>query len=428
QDNLEGITQKGYKLIDSGQIENGIKLVKKAAEKSYTKAQLYLGKHYSIGDSLPIDFKKSVMWLTKASKQGNSEAKFRLAFMYAEGKGIPINELEAIRLVKEAAKNGYKDAKESLRIYESEITLKVQTVLRAKGYYHGKIDGKWGKKSARALITFLNEKHINSNGDIDKVALDSLGIQHSILGNSKLEEIAQKGYKLINKGEVEAGIILVKKAAEKNYCEAQMYLGLQYSLGKSVPIDLEKSIMWLTKASNQGNSEAQLFLAQMYASGEGVNVNVDEALKLLEESANSGNKKAKKILSGYKKKYATKSKKDDLPTYEEIESRLNKSNNKILHNESIAKVIFYKHDTGEMAILYKKSSNNYDYNMILLKEGKHISHFVDLGNVIATEEEYIAKKVNQFISIKSSSKNVIDLRYDTPTKIEGREIMSCNYS
>jgi len=424
--NLEVITQKGYKLIDSGQVDAGIKLLVEAADKDYSEAQLYLGRLYSFSKLIPIDLPKSIMWLTKASNQGNSDAQLLLALMYAEGKGVPINDVESVKLLKKSAKNGNKDAKDWLRIYESEIKVKVQKKLKLKGYYTGKIDGKWGKKSRLALSMFLKDKNINSNGDINNIALKTLGISQSILSN-KFQDYLEKGIKLIKSGKIDEGINLVKKAAENNYSDAQLCLGLLYSIGDNVPKDLEKSIMWLSKSSKLGNSVAQYQLALNYFNGEGVPVNTSEALKLLRKSANNGNKKAKDLLLSYERSKENETKRKDFPTYEQIESLLLKTNNKVENKEN-TKVGFLKLDSGDIGIGYMKSPNGYDYNMILLKEGIYMTHCILLGETVGSDSEVVVKKVNQFIYNESSNKKVIDLRHDTPTKLELREIMSYHKS
>jgi len=53
----------------------------------------------------------------------------------------------------------------------------IQSVLKQRGYEPGKIDGKWGDKSKAALINFLNDNRITSNGEISEKALDLLGFQ-----------------------------------------------------------------------------------------------------------------------------------------------------------------------------------------------------------------------------------------------------------
>ena len=67
-------------------------------------------------------------------------------------------------------------------------------------------------------------------------------------------------------GDLEA----LKKAAEQGDVEAQISLGIMYTKGKGVPVDIAQTVYWFRKAAEQGDAKAQFSLGVMYALGEGV--------------------------------------------------------------------------------------------------------------------------------------------------------------
>ena len=59
----------------------------------------------------------------------------------------------------------------------------------------------------------------------------------------------------------------IKSKANHGDANAQLTLGLLYSLGKRVPVDHKKELYWYQKAADQGNANAQLMLALSYKDG-----------------------------------------------------------------------------------------------------------------------------------------------------------------
>jgi peptidoglycan hydrolase-like protein with peptidoglycan-binding domain len=52
----------------------------------------------------------------------------------------------------------------------------IQKALADKGYYHGKIDGKWGPVSISALQRFQTKQGLENEGKITALALIGLGL------------------------------------------------------------------------------------------------------------------------------------------------------------------------------------------------------------------------------------------------------------
>ena len=75
---------------------------------------------------------------------------------------------------------------------------------------------------------------------------------------------------------------------------SQYNTGINYSLGRGIPFEIEKAVYWYTRASDQGHSKAPFNLGILYAKGEnGLNQDLSIALGYFELSAYRGNKQAK---------------------------------------------------------------------------------------------------------------------------------------
>jgi len=52
----------------------------------------------------------------------------------------------------------------------------VQTALRQSGLYQGKIDGKWGPLTKRAVTAFQQQKKLPATGTLDQQTLTAMNI------------------------------------------------------------------------------------------------------------------------------------------------------------------------------------------------------------------------------------------------------------
>lgn len=93
-------------------------------------------------------------------------------------------------------------------------------------------------------------------------------------------------------------------SAEQGDAEAQLLLGLNYSLGdiEGIPQDDEKAVYWLTKAAEQGNADAQFEVAGNYLKGLGVDRNWEKVNYWLNKAAEQGHEKAQESLNMFKMK------------------------------------------------------------------------------------------------------------------------------
>jgi TPR repeat protein len=78
---------------------------------------------------------------------------------------------------------------------------------------------------------------------------------------------------------------------------SQYNTGINYSLGRGISAEIQKSVYWYQRASEQGHSKAPFNLAIIYAKGKSVNQDLPAALEYFEISAHRGNLNAKLFLN-----------------------------------------------------------------------------------------------------------------------------------
>lgn len=108
--------------------QEGLKLIRYAAEKGNQHAQLRLGAIYFAGEGLKTDRKKGCVWFQKSADQGNAQAQFNYGYsLMTDHK----NDVDGSKYIKQSADQGYSNAEFRLgKYYETHKNLK-----DAKKYY-----------------------------------------------------------------------------------------------------------------------------------------------------------------------------------------------------------------------------------------------------------------------------------------------------
>lgn len=87
---------------------------KRNAEHGSAMAQFQLGRHYELGQDVPVDMKEAVRWFDTAAQQGYPDAQYYLGMLTLYGIGVEKNEVLGQSLVKAAAGQGHADARRAL--------------------------------------------------------------------------------------------------------------------------------------------------------------------------------------------------------------------------------------------------------------------------------------------------------------------------
>lgn len=244
------------------------------ANNNDAKAQSYLGKCYSEGLFVDIDYNKALFWLNKALEQDECEAYNRLGVMYYYGFGVEKNENKSVELYKIAISKGSNVAKANLGI----------------SYLLG--SGNLTKDQNKAFNLFLDSANNNCPIGIFQLALCYLygrGVEKdSSLASKYLQDASNLNYGPAN---YKIGVMyeeenLYKQAFEyfiKNkddYKACQYKVGYYYKYGLITKQDYQKANEYLIKACKQNFALAIYELANSYEFGYGVDIDYNKTIEL----------------------------------------------------------------------------------------------------------------------------------------------------
>ena len=94
-----------------------IQVIRIEAEKGNPRAQTELAMEYILGNELPEEPEKAVVWLLKAAKQDYADAQYLLGNCYKEGEGIKQNFEEALKWYREGASQNHREAQWELGLH-----------------------------------------------------------------------------------------------------------------------------------------------------------------------------------------------------------------------------------------------------------------------------------------------------------------------
>jgi uncharacterized protein len=109
-----GSYEDGLAADRRGEHLEALHLFREAADRGDAQAQFNLGRMFSHGEGVPVDYGAALSWYRKAASQGNAGAQFSLGLMYQLGQGVPRDIAEAMGWYLKAAQQGYASAQVNL--------------------------------------------------------------------------------------------------------------------------------------------------------------------------------------------------------------------------------------------------------------------------------------------------------------------------
>lgn len=215
-----------YALRSNAMESDGLKWMKKSAEKGYARAQFWLGVAYTEGNLADSDQdpEESKKWFMKSFKQGFPMAKV-WCYYYGVGNIEPDKDKSWNELIK-SARAGWVDSQFFLSLVYMEVgPLKFRDV---------------DKDEEKAL--YWMETAANNGYELAQLA------------------VAQKYY---SESKDEVAIKWLKKAAIQGNPEAQLRLAEAYYKGRGVEKDLEEAKKWAQNAADQGLPIAKDFIKEI---------------------------------------------------------------------------------------------------------------------------------------------------------------------
>ena len=259
-------------------LDQAISLYEKIANQGYAEAQYRLGFIYEKGISVYQDIKKAIYWYEKASNNGHADAQDRLGLIYYKDKNYKDYD-KAKELFEKAAIQDHPNSLYCLGImynfgygvpqdytkafYYFDKTapkLSWSKYYLAELYYNG-YGVEWDYEKARDLY----QKAMKEDYHLGEVKLVKLQEREKQLLRQK--NSLKKTLDNIKPGNKQA-IIALQQLAFLNIPEAQYHLGVLYAQGIIFQKNIEKATILLTKAAQQGYKEAEEYLQNMKSSND----------------------------------------------------------------------------------------------------------------------------------------------------------------
>lgn len=102
--------------ISAGRSQEGVALLRGAADRGFAMAQYRLAKLYERGEGVAADLATARLWTERAAAAGNRRAMHDLGVYFARGEGAPLDEAAAFRWFRQAAELGVADSQYNLGI------------------------------------------------------------------------------------------------------------------------------------------------------------------------------------------------------------------------------------------------------------------------------------------------------------------------
>jgi localization factor PodJL len=106
----------GLQRLAAGRTQDGVGLLRRAADRGFAMAQYRLAKLYERGEGVQADLVVARQWTERAAAAGNRRAMHDLGVYFARGEGAPLDEAAAFRWFRQAAELGVADSQYNLGV------------------------------------------------------------------------------------------------------------------------------------------------------------------------------------------------------------------------------------------------------------------------------------------------------------------------
>jgi uncharacterized protein len=262
-----------------------------AVELGHADANYFLGRFYSLGDNVSLDFDKAIYHYVQGYDMGSYKCGFQLGIMYQNGVGVA----KDLETSSEYFKKTYE-----LLLHEANNNDIVSMHIMGTYYYYGFYVQRyilkaieWFKKAAdlgysdsQYMLGMIYEtishddKELENSNKYYKLAADQ---DHPYalfaLGVNKIEE-----EKFIE------AVFYLERAANQQYALAAHTLGMYYHEKDSKhPL---KAFEWFMIAAKQNHTESEYYVGLYFQNGKGVEKDIDQAIFWFEKAAMKKDKNA----------------------------------------------------------------------------------------------------------------------------------------
>ena len=233
QDFAGAQTQLGRRAEKSGDYATALQWYRKAVEKDYAPAQVYLGFMYAKGVGVEQDEQEAINWYRKAAEQENSFGQYGLAMAYAKGRGVDQNQQEAVRWFRKAAEQNDAYAQYELGVaYAQGTGLKKDQDAATQWFEKSAAQGNSKAEKALAMLSTKSDhenlRELSWSEYVD--APQNLVEQHAAQGIAVAQ--TQLGQRAEKSGDYATALGLYREGAAQNNPRAQLSLGLLHARGR----------------------------------------------------------------------------------------------------------------------------------------------------------------------------------------------------
>jgi TPR repeat protein len=284
--------------LENGDKKKALELHQLAAARGHGGSLEALGHMYENGNGVSKDMARAIELYRSAAALGRTNAMNSLGVIYSEGNGVAADQVIAVDwLMKAAAVGDY---------YAS----------RNIGWRHRRgIDAAWDGARARQFLTDSAELgNSEAQGELADVYLNGEDVPIDYMlahywarhaaesgdahGKSILAYLYANGYGGV-KANLPHAIALWQEAAKDRDTMAQFQLGLAYSKGRGVPMNLRKARELLAVAASNGNHYARLYLNNLIMTDDPSSSEAKRVITLFTKLAENGMTQAAEFLSEY---------------------------------------------------------------------------------------------------------------------------------
>ena len=253
-DAADYLAQKGINIDDWGKdMENDFALCQEAAKRGDAEGLYNLGLHYSTGEGVRQDYKKSVAFLQKADKNNYFEATYTLGVYHMFGFGVKQNIYKALDYFERAAKSGHAEAAEyAAQIYErGTCGVKVNHQKAFNLYMIA------AEQDYEEAMWYVIDSYLSGNGTKrDVLKAVTWFMKADKLGFQKIDLLFGIYLFNLNKKEtLDYANDLFVKAADADIPQAYYFMALMVSKGYAQTDNLEEEKKtWLLKGADLGDN------------------------------------------------------------------------------------------------------------------------------------------------------------------------------
>lgn len=217
------------------------------ATRGRSRSQFEYGNLFFEGNKVPQDYSEAFRWFRKAADRDYPSAYYMLGLMYLLGKGVS-------------------------QSYENAYDMFVEA---CNPEPEGKLKSDLESKLNICLNELVNKYKTKATAEDP----------HAMLWLSKCYHFRPDKQK--------EAFLFLEKAAEKNYPEACMRMGLAFRLSwYHLDKDEKKAFAWINKAASLNYEKSFYYLAGMYHDGIGTTQNYSKAFEMYQKMACKGNARA----------------------------------------------------------------------------------------------------------------------------------------